>query len=139
MLRSLKNKIVRLLGGYTDDDVLTEVVKDLYNTIGVEDILREEKNQWLYMDKPLSIARCKLLVEQAKELRNSELWQIMTNDVKYQANKMMYLKAESEIQITAGKLWTYTLDCFNQRLENLSQESGQLNKTTGSKNPMLKR
>lgn len=125
----MKKYLIKLLGGYCKDEVLTEAVKELYNTIGQEDILQEEPDgKFRFLDKTMTDADKQRIVVEAREFTKTLLWKVLQIDVKYQANKMMFLEAENEIQITAGKLWLYTLDCFKTRLNSLSKQSGILRK-----------
>ncbi len=131
----MKNWVIRKLGGYYDqesflasldpstrDEILTQAVKKLFNTLDADDILREGENgQWFLEDKPLATAQQQLLAAEATQFLSTKLWPVLCADVKYQANKQMYLLAEDKVQITAGKLWQFTLDCFKTRLESLSK------------------
>jgi len=123
----MKNKLIKLLGGYTKDEVLTRAVKKLYNTIGSEDILREEMGQWTINGKPINDAIKKLLVSEAQIFLKSRLWQVLHTDIKYRANKVMFEKAQTEQDLIAGKLWLYTIDSIKTRLESLVKGSGRFN------------
>lgn len=123
----MKNKLIKLLGGYTKDEVLTRAVKKLYNTIGSEDILREEMGQWTINGKPINDAIKKLLVSEAQIFLKSRLWQVLQTDIKYRANKVMFEKAQTEQDLIAGKLWLYTIDSIKTRLESLVKGSGRFN------------
>src|SRR3990167_96885 len=123
----MKNKLIKLLGGYTKDEVLTRAVKKLYNTIGSEDILREEMGQWTINGKPINDAIKKLLVSEAQIFLKSRLWQVLQTDIKYRANKVMFEKAQTEQDLIAGKLWLYTIDSIKTRLESLEKGSGRFN------------
>ena len=123
----MKNKLIKLLGGYTKDEVLTRAVKKLYNTIGSEDILREEMGQWTINGKPINDAIKKLLVSEAQIFLKSRLWQGLQTDIKYRANKVMFEKAQTEQDLIAGKLWLYTIDSIKTRLESLVKGSGRFN------------
>lgn len=135
--------LIKKLGGFTDiedyldtidsfeqrNKILTRAVKRLYSTISDDDILKEhESGQWLFMGKPINEQEKQLLIAETKQLLNSKLWKVLQVDVKYQANKKMYLLAEDALQITAGKLWLYTLDCFDTRLKSLEKGTGYFNK-----------
>ena len=109
------------------EKVLTQSVSKLYNTIGPEDILREEKGQMIVGDKILSQDEKKLLMSEATQFLATRLWKVLQADVKYQANKKMYLESKSLDDMVFGKMWTYTLDAIRTRLESLSKGSGHFN------------
>src|SRR3990167_8263528 len=141
MWSSLKVLIIRKLGGYPDIEsllepldlktryeILTRAVRRHFNTISDEDILRvHESGAWFFEDKPLAEAEKSLLIAEAKQFLSTKLWQVLCADVKWQANRKMYLLAQNEVQIAAGKLWVYTLDCFKTRLESVRKGTAIFN------------
>jgi len=131
--------IIEKLGGYTDVDsalesitdsternyILTRAVKRLYNTISSEDILKEnEYGQWMFMGRTLSKAEVAQIKAEATHFLGTMLWKVLQADVKYQANRKMYLLAQSDTDLTAGKLWTLTLDAFKTRLQSMMKGKG---------------
>jgi len=140
----MKAWLIQRLGGYPDIDsaveairdrdllekykILTLAVKKLFNTIGAEDILHEnEFGQWLASGKPISEGEKKLLQAEAVQLLGMKLWKVLQDDVKYQANKKMFILAENEMQVATGKFWLYTLDTMKTRLESLNRGKGSFN------------
>ena len=121
------NKIIRLLGGIPKDEVLTEAVKHLYNTIGADDILKENNGVWTFKGKTLSDAMKKLLIAEAQGFFKSKLWEVLQNDIKYKSNQLMFEKSKTEQDLIAGKLWLFTLDSFNTRLKSLDRGTGRFN------------
>jgi len=144
---SLKTFIIEKLKGYSTIEsaieaikeidserrnrILSLAVKRLFNTIGEDDILKENVyGQWLTEGKNLSDAEKNLLIAEAKQFLNSKLWKILQKDVQYQTNRKMFILSKSEIDIIAGKLWTYTLDAFRTRLNSMVKGSGSFNNIT---------
>lgn len=131
MEKKAKNKILDdllLLGTNERKEILTLAVKELYNTIGPDDILRQnDKGEWLAEDKIISEAEKKLLISEANQFLSTRLWKILQADIKYQANKKMYLESQSDDDITFGKMWSYTLDVVKTRLQSLRKGSGHFN------------
>ncbi len=138
----MRDWVIKKLGGYPtiedaiegitqDKDkytILTLAVKRLFNTIGSDDILKtNEVGQWMHEGKIMTDAKARLIQAEAKQLLDTTLWKILQDDVKYQANRKMFLLAENEMQLVSGKLWMYTLDAFKTRLESLSKGSGLFN------------
>lgn len=139
----LKHKIIEFLGGYVSAEdainaiekyeerrlVLTYAVKRLFNTIGPDDILKEnEYGQWSVGGKVISDDRKKQLIKEANDLQQTYLWDIIQLDLQWQPNRKMYILATSDLEITAGKLWQYTVDCINTRLKSMVNGSGSFNK-----------
>ena len=100
----MKNWLIEKLGGFADIDsaieaikekdgkekyrILSLAVKNLFNTISSEDILKEnEYGQWRFQDKLLQDEEKKLLIEETKQFLNTRLWKVLQKDVEYQANK----------------------------------------------------
>ena len=109
--------------------ILTLAVKHLFNTISQDDILKEKEGQWFFMGRAVSDGEKKLLISEARTFLEMKLWDVIQKDISFQANRKMYLLAENELDIIAGKLWTYCLDCIRTRLKSISEESGIFNKT----------
>lgn len=109
------------------EKVLTKTVKQLFNTIDVEDILREENGVWFVEDKPLNEGEKKLLIAEAQTFLKSRLWRVLKTDVKYQANKRMFEESKDNFDMVMGKSWLYVLDCIKTRLESLGKERGIFN------------
>src|SRR3954463_10624033 len=125
MRESVRQWIIKKLGGLVSIDdaieaikqtdspkryeILTLAVKRFFNTISADDILqvRKETGEWLLEGKPISDAEQGLLIAQAKQFDESKLWAILQRDVKYQANKAMYVKGDKVDDLIAGKLWTF--------------------------------
>ena len=138
---SLKNKIIRLLGGYTNfleaidgidrkerNKILTLALKKTFNTISADDILREVNGKWFFKGKALSDAQRKLLIIEAQQFVNTKLWQIVKEDTEYQVYKKMYLLAENDLHVITAKFWKYTFDTIETRLKSIAKGSGIFNK-----------
>ena len=120
-------KTIKLLGGYNKDEVLSECVKELYNTISSDDILKEEMGVWFVGDRVLKDNEKNILISEATQLMNSKLWKYLTDDIKYNANKLMFEKSKSIDDLIIGKSWLYVLDQIKTRLQSLSNGRGNYN------------
>jgi hypothetical protein len=127
MFTQVNKFLIKLLGGYHKDEVLQEIVKDLYTTIGADDILKEIQGVWFVGDKPLQEEEKKLIIAEAQIFINTKLWKILQLDVKYRANLKMFEQSKTETDLIAGKLWLFTLDCFKTRIKSLSKGKGTFN------------
>lgn len=109
---------------YTDErtksKVLTEAVKHLFNTISVEDLLKENPDGTLrFENRVLTPAHKKDLQEQAKILEDLLLWRVLKKDLQYQLNKKMYLESEITADVMWGKLLLYMWEVIETRVKNL--------------------
>ena len=110
------------------DEVITQAVRKLYNTIGPEDILKQNtEGQWIVEGRVISEAEKQLLISEANQFLSTKLWKVLQADIKYQSNKKMYIESRSVDDITFGKMWTYTLDAIKTRLQSLAKGSGHFN------------
>lgn len=134
----MRAQIVKWLGGYATLDeaidsmrakdgaerraVLTLAVRRLYSTIGAEDILRRDaaSGQWMYAGKPIAKEETAVLIEQAKAMLDSKLWKVLQTDLKYQANKRMYIDSQDMVDLVAGKLILLYIDIIHTRLKTLA-------------------
>lgn len=123
----LRQWLIRRLGGVPNEDVLTGAVKHLFNTIGENDILKEVNGVWMADGKPLNEGQRKLLISEGKTFYHSTIWRVLQVDIKYRANRAMFERSKTEMDLIAGKLWLYVLDAINTRLKSLSGGSGTYN------------
>ena len=109
------------------EKVLTKTVAHLFNTIGAEDILREEDGVWYSEGKPMDDGIKKLLISEAQIFLKSRLWRVLSADIKHQANKRMFIEAKDLLDMIMGKSWLYVLDAMKTRLESLEKGRGIYN------------
>lgn len=129
----MKKYLIELLGGFPDldsaiqfikktnnetakNDILTEVVKKLFNTISSEDILRYEDGEYIFQGRPLLPEELQQLKAEAEFFRKSKLWKVIDKDVKFQLNRKLYNEANITTDILWGKLILYYHDIINTRL-----------------------
>lgn len=122
-MRKFLIKLLRL-----DKEILTELVRDLFNSIDENDILREEiDGTWYVGDKELQDAEKKLVISEAQIFLKGKVWNVLQRDVKYLANKRMYINSRTEMDLVAGKLLLYLLDIMKTRLQSLDKGKGNFN------------
>lgn len=149
MKRRLRLWIIEKLGGYPDIDsaidairdkqaaekyrILTLAVKKLFNTIDADDILRvADTGEWTYKGRVLSKGERDMLIAEATQFQSMKLWDVLQDDIRYQANRKMFILSRNEVDMIAGKLWYFTLDAIKTRLESMKKGSAIFNsKNTG--------
>jgi hypothetical protein len=129
MLEKLRRKLIKLLGGFTDDDVLAEAMSDLFNVINADDILQEAgPGKWKLGNRVIEPAIQQLLVAEAQTFLKTRLWKdVLQYDVKYNANLRMFERSKTEMDMVSGKMCFYVLDIFKTRLESLAKGEGRFN------------
>lgn len=137
-------KLITLLGGFPDIEsaidaireknleekytILTLAVRKLFNTLGPADILKvSDGGQWMSEGKTLNEGQKKLLIAEAINFTNTTLWKVLQADIKYQANRRMFNRSKTALDLVAGKLWLFTLDAINTRLKSLAKGDGSFN------------
>jgi len=79
------------------------------------------------MDRELLQAEKDLLIAESQTLLTSKLWKILQADVKYQANKQMFILSRNDLDLIMGKSWTFVFDCINTRLKSIQKGFGKYN------------
>ena len=146
MWNGLRKQLINKLGGYTEagypdaesainavHDVkerrrlLTLAVKKCFNTIGPEDILQmAPSGKWMVEGREITTGDRDRLIAEANQFEGSFLWKILQTDIRYQANKVTFLKAETEDDLTAGKLWQYTFDVMRTRIKGMAKGTTEM-------------
>lgn len=138
----MRNWIIKLLGGYPNIDsllevvhchedkhkILTQAVKHSFNTIGDDDILREVNGKLVVAGRPITEARAKAVIAEAEIFLNSYLWRVLQDDIKYNSNKISFIKSQTEFDMIAGKTWLFALDAIKTRLKGLKDTATRLRK-----------
>lgn len=102
---------------------LTLAVKRLFNTIGPDDILKiTESGHWLWQGKPLSEANRTLLKAEVEQYRKSFLAKVIDAELKYQANRRMFINSATELDLVAGKLLVYYTDIVHTKFKRIMGE-----------------
>lgn len=120
----LKKRIVEWLGGYyppvDKHDVLDERVAVLFHTIRKTDLLRWENGVWYSGDRELTDPEIRQIKAEARVLRNSRLWQVLSDDIEYHAYRTIFTKSRTEVDLIGGKMLKVYLDILKTRLQELS-------------------
>ena len=132
----MKNWIIKKLGGFTSTDdfiervneldysdkhkILTRAVKKSFTAIDEDDILTSVTDQkWIYAGRELTQLEINSLKEFAESFKNSLLFQVLDKDLKYQANRKMFIESKNTEDLIAGKLLLYLWDVVKTRLKRI--------------------
>ncbi len=89
--------------------------------------MRVKDGEWIYLGKALPEGIKGLLIAEAGQLMESKLWEVLQSDVKYQVNKLMYLKSQTELDIAVGKIASFIFEAMKTRLKSMQRGSGAYN------------
>lgn len=101
--------------------VITYLAKRLLKVITEEDILQRTSREWLLNKRKLETDEVALLKEEAVALKESAVWQHMTTELKWLANKKMFDHARTNDDIVFGKAMLYNQDMMEKFLDSLIQ------------------
>ena len=107
------------------------LVKKLFNTIDVEDIITTAKTEdsfgkvkisGVYVrGRKLDQSEIDALREGAETIDGSAIWKLIENEVKYNANLRMYFNGKTDDDILMGKCCLYVLDIINGVLKSIKK------------------
>ena len=96
------------------------LLKNLFNAIGEDEVLKYQKGKFILRGTPLDDRATGNFVSQANSILNSQLWKHLTDDLKYIANQRMYEKSTTIDDLIFGKAMLYNLDILENKLKRLS-------------------
>ena len=97
------------------------LVKHLYKTISVDDLLKADKQGRLYIgSKLLTKESSDRFREEAEKILKSPLWPLLRTEVEYHAVQKVLHKSESMEDVVSGKLMIYILDIISAKLKSLT-------------------
>lgn len=101
--------------------VITELTRNLLKAVTEDEILQVANRRWIIGSKKLSADEVETLKAEADVLRDSFLWKLMTNEVKYLAGLTMLDKAKLPEDMYFGKAMVYSIEMLNRFLERLAR------------------
>lgn|SRR3990167_838497 len=117
-MKSITKLLIRWFGD--DDELLLFVVKDLFNGLTANDILTILPNGWVrYKGKRLDEDEITELQESAEKFKNSVIWKLLTDDVKWQAQKNLHGSPDWN-GVLFGRAMLHDIDIIEERLAQLS-------------------
>ena len=97
-----------------------KVLKDLFNAVTEQDILVQHGRDLFYRGKKLpEDTRAKLIVD-ANLLITMDLWNILLDCMRHEANKQLYESSKTIDDMIFGKAMLLTLEIFRKKVYNLS-------------------
>lgn len=117
---------------YLQKRLINILVKDLFNTISVEDVIsvkqeRDKKTGRIIRrvfssGRELDAHALNLLKQDAEKFNRSSLWKLLSNVVKYNANLRMYEKGKTNDDILAGKCSLWTLKIIEKAIDDIQNK-----------------
>ena len=98
-----------------------QVLKNLFNAVTENDILVQNGKNLFYRGKPLSAEVKAKLISDANLLKSMDLWNILLDCMRYEANKVLYETSKTPEDMIFGKAMLYALQIMEKKVENLSR------------------
>lgn len=98
--------------------MLSLAIEQLFNTIGRNDILRQEGGVWFWEDKPLNKQQVNALKKEFQAIQNTFAFKVLERDILYQAQKKKD-EAVTLMQLESAKLLQFTWDIIKTRLNQM--------------------
>lgn len=91
------------------------LTKNLFCTVDPKQVLKQDKNGIFLIDNEIvSKEEMRSLQNEAKFLQHTRLWQILTETIKDQAEKVMFEKSTSFEDMRTGKMMLYNINLQKQ-------------------------
>jgi len=71
--------------------------------------------------KPMPDENFEQLKADARTFRDSAIWQVIQNEIKFAANKRMFERSQTTDDILFGKVMLYVIDIINKKLQNIAK------------------
>lgn len=101
-------------------EYINYLVKDLFNGVSVDDVLKMKGMTMFYKGVALSPAQKLSLVNGAKSLKALEIWQVLLEEMKNVASKRILETSKTIEDIVFGKVMLYVIDVMEKKIENLA-------------------
>jgi hypothetical protein len=96
------------------------LVKDLLCAVPEDDLLLITTTGWLKNKRKLSGEEVAFLKEEAKIIKESLLWKVMNDELRYQANLRMFEKGQIPENTTFGRAMLYNQELMREYVERIS-------------------
>jgi len=113
---------------YLQKQFINFLVKHLYNTIGIKDVLRtvEDKRTKKVVrvflgDKTLDQTDRSIISDDAKKFADSTIWKLVRNSVYYNCDRELKTKCKSGADMLGPKTGFWIIDIIDKTLEQLKK------------------
>lgn len=96
------------------------VLRNLFNAITEYDIIRQVGGKFVYRDAVLPNTKVRQLAEEARFLTNLDVLQVLLDDMRYVANKRIYMDSTNTDDIIFGKAMLYSIDVLQKKINNMA-------------------
>lgn len=106
MLRKLKTKFIHYL------------IKNLLVAVTEEEILTVTNKGWFRGNRPLTAEEKQAIIDDARSFRDSEVWKLMSNEIRWMANLRMFEKGTTAENTIFGRAMLYNLELIEKFIRN---------------------
>lgn len=101
--------------------ILNILLSKLFNAVNESDVLdyNHKKKTMVIGGRPVTVKHLEGLKSDARTILELELWKQLTKDMKYIANKKMYISSTSANDMIFGKAVLYTLEVMDKKMRNI--------------------
>lgn len=96
------------------------LLKHLFNTVTADEILRHNGKEFIIGGHKLSEAEARDIISGARAMKQMTVWQLISKEMKHEANKDIYEKSSTIDDIIFGKAILYSIDVIESKLNKLS-------------------
>lgn len=97
--------------------ILKWAVRNLLKAVTIEDLLRIEGNEIFVGKRKLTMEEIASLKSEAKSFENSLFYKLLLGNLYWIANFKMMREADSEIEMTNGRMMTLVIDTIQEFTE----------------------
>lgn len=118
-LKESEKKLVKLFR-QSRQDILTFVVKEMFNGVTDDDVIRQDGTGLSYKGETLSKAEVSSFRADAQYILKCDLWDELYNSLRLAANKKMFEQAQTMEDMHFGKAMLWNVDVIKKKLEKLA-------------------
>jgi len=119
MRRWLLRVLLLKAGEQERQEILSQAIETIFNTIGKDDILKQENGALLFKGNALNAQQVNALRVEANGILKSKMWAILVYDLKYEGNKKED-EAVTLFQLESAKLLKYLAHIMLKRLNEVA-------------------
>lgn len=105
---------------YLQRRLINLLVKHLFNAIDEKNIVEVRGRELFVGGKATTQDKAKRIKKDAETFEDSFIWQVLSNQVRHEANKKMFYKSGSVDDILHGKMALWVLEIIEKKLKELT-------------------